>query len=240
MTGRNIKKEKWIPCTYQFEIQLKMFKIVFFVFRPLVDYYGPRRDLKNHTRGALTGHYWPPPGLTLFFPARAHRFKSIQTVRSHRHAVWKLSNTLLLVYHTHTLSHGHTHTHNVNPFNLSFVFCFVSFLLHSNDDWNEARNTRNIATMTTTTPPLGWENNTDTNQQLSGVVNKSRSVCGWGKGEKERQVVVGVRSTWMTANDCAATYLRSRLLFASEGWGRASFWRERYRYICMRVCVCVE
>lgn len=36
-------------------------------------------------------------------------------------------------------------------------------------------------------------------------------------------MVVGVRSTWMTANDCAATYLRSRLLFASEGWGRASF-----------------
>jgi hypothetical protein len=143
MTGRNIKKEKWIPCTYQFEIQLKMFKIVFFVFRPLVDYYGPRRDLKNHTRGALTGHYWPPPGLTLFFPARAHRFKSIQTVRSHRHAVWKLSNTLLLVYHTHTLSHGHTHTHTMwilltcRLFFVLFRFFFIRMMIETRRETRE-------------------------------------------------------------------------------------------------------
>jgi hypothetical protein len=50
-----------------------------------------------------------------------------------------------------------------------------------------------------------------------------------------RQVVVGVRSTWMTANDCAATYLRSRLLFASEG--RASFLGKG---IDMYESVCVE
>jgi hypothetical protein len=120
-----------------------MFKIVFFVFRPLVDYYGPRRDLKNHTRGALTGHYWPPPGLTLFFPARAHRFKSIQTVRSHRHAVWKLSNTLLLVYHTHTLSHGHTHTHTMwilltcRLFFVLFRFFFIRMMIETRRETRE-------------------------------------------------------------------------------------------------------
>jgi hypothetical protein len=110
MTGRNIKKEKWIPCTYQFEIQLKMFKIVFFVFRPLVDYYGPRRDLKNHTRGALTGHYWPPPGLAIFFP-QEHTVLNQSRQWGATGTRYGNYQTLCCLSTTHTHSHTDTHTH---------------------------------------------------------------------------------------------------------------------------------
>ena len=145
------------------------------------------------------------------------------------------SNTLLLVYtNSHTLTQTHRHTYTMwIQINWRRLFCFSSSsfewwwwkrnALTRKDDDDDAfltwkfLETIKIALTRTVTAFVVFSTT-----QINSSVDE-------GYWKRERQVVVGVRSTWMTANDCAATYLRSRLLFASEAQpGQGFIFRERW------------